>query len=212
MREGNGGGAVGVRPVEPSDIDALYDICIRTADGGADARAQYRSDTLVGDRFAVPYAEREPGHCFVLDDGTGTAVGYIVGTADTEGFVRWYRDEWIPRTAQRRPVPPDPPVTPDDVMLALHHHPEWMLVPELSGYPAHLHIDLLPDWQGKGWGRELMHRFLNSLREAGVASVHLSMIKTNTNARRFYDRLGFTEIAVPDADPVVYLGRTTSVE
>ncbi|HEY2669463.1 MAG TPA: GNAT family N-acetyltransferase [Rugosimonospora sp.] len=212
MPEGNGGGTVGVRPVGPPDIDALYDICIRTAAAGADARGQYRSDTLVGDLFAAPYAEREPGHCFVLDDGTGTAAGYIVGTADTAGFVRWYRQEWIPRTAQRRPVPPDPPVTPDDVMLALHHHPERMLVPELSGYPAHLHFDLLPDWQGKGWGRELMHRFLDSLREAGVSSVHLGMIKSNTNARRFYDRLGFTEIAVLGADPLVYLGRTTSVE
>jgi ribosomal protein S18 acetylase RimI-like enzyme len=211
MPEGSPGRAAGVRPVEPSDADALYDICVRTADAGGDARRQYLSQTLVGDLFAVPYVEREPQHAFVLDDGAGAAVGYIVGTADTEGFVRWYRREWIPRTAARRPVPPDPPVTQDDVMLALHHHPERMLIPELAGYPAHLHIDLLPEWQGRGWGRALMHRFLDSLRAVGVPAVHLGMIKHNTGARRFYDRLGFTEIAVPDPDPLVYLGRTTSV-
>ncbi|GIH16976.1 GNAT family N-acetyltransferase [Rugosimonospora africana] len=213
MPESNGAGTVRVRPVEPSDRDALYDICLRTADTGADARGQYLSDTLVGDIFAVPYAEREPQHCFVVDDGTGAAVGYIVGVADTADFVRWYRQEWIPRVAHRRPVPPDPPVTRDDVMLSRHYRPERMLVPALlSDYPAHLHIDLLPDWQGKGWGRALMHRFLDSLRTAGVPRVHLSTSRSNVNACKFYDRLGFTEIDVPDAGSILYLGRGTTVE
>jgi ribosomal protein S18 acetylase RimI-like enzyme len=213
MPESDGVGAARVRPVKLSDRDALYDICVRTADTGGDARGRYLSQTLVGDVFAIPYAEHEPRHCFVVDDGSGAAVGYIVGTADTAGFVRWYRQQWIPRTAQRRPVPPDPPVTPDDVMLALHHRPERMLVPGLlADYPAHLHIDLLPDWQGKGWGRALMHRFLDSLREAGVPRVHLSTSRSNVNAVKFYDRLGFTEIDVPHPERVLYLGRGTTVE
>ena len=29
-------------------------------------------------------------------------------------------------------------------------------MPELAGYPAHLHIDLLAEWQGRGQGRALM--------------------------------------------------------
>ncbi|WP_345629321.1 GNAT family N-acetyltransferase [Rugosimonospora acidiphila] len=199
-----------VRRFEPGDTDALYDICIRTADAGADARSQYRSPTLVGDIFAIPYTEREPEHAYVLDDGTGAAVGYILGTADTEAFVRWYRREWIPRTASRRPVPPDPPVTQDDAMLALHHHPERMLVPQLAAYPAHLHIDLLAEWQGSGWGRRLMTRFLAGLRAAGVPAVHLGMVAHNTGARKFYDRLGFFEIDVPDTPNLIYLGRSTA--
>ncbi|MGW1607346.1 hypothetical protein ACWCQV_41735, partial [Streptomyces eurythermus] len=31
--------------------------------------------------------------------------------------------------------------------------------PELAAYPAHLHIDLLPRWQGRGHGRRLLHTF-----------------------------------------------------
>ncbi|MFI7109045.1 GNAT family N-acetyltransferase [Nonomuraea sp. NPDC050227] len=199
-----------VRSYRPADLAAVYDICVRTADAGGDARGQYASDLLMGDIFAAPYVTLEPEHAHVVDDGTGQAVGYVVGTADTAAFVRRYREEWISAAAARCPLPADPPVTADDVMLALHHRPERMLVPELAGHPAHLHIDLLPDWQGKGWGRRLMSAFVDGLRAAGVPRLHLGMVSTNAPARAFYDRLGFAELAVADAGPVTYLGRDTS--
>jgi ribosomal protein S18 acetylase RimI-like enzyme len=194
-----------IRSYRPGDLDAVYDICVRTADGGLDARGTYSTDRLVGDIFAAPYVIREPHLAHVVDDGTGTAVGYILGTADTAAFVRWYRDEWLPATPY-----PDPPAPQDADMVALHRHPERMLVPELAGYPAHLHIDLLPDWQGKGLGRELMMAFLNSLAEAGVPKVHLGVLSTNVGARAFYDRLGFHQIEVADGGPITYLGRETT--
>ncbi|MGA5300584.1 GNAT family N-acetyltransferase [Nucisporomicrobium flavum] len=199
-----------IRAYRPEDLNTIYDICVRTADAGGDARGQYSSDRLMGDIFAAPYVILEPEHAHVLDDGTGTAVGYVLGTADTARFARRYRDEWLPATADRYPLPQDPPVTPDDRMLALHYHPERMVTPELADYPAHLHIDLLPEWQGKGWGRGLIGAFLAGLRAAGVPRVHLGMVPTNTSARAFYDRLGFVELTVPGATSVTFLGRDTS--
>jgi ribosomal protein S18 acetylase RimI-like enzyme len=201
--------AVHVRAYRPSDLPAVYDICVRTADAGGDARGRYASDRLMGDLFAAPYVILEPQHAHVLDDGTGAAVGYVVGTADTATFVRRYRAEWMPATADRCPPPADPPVTPDDTMLAVHHRPERMLVPELAGYPAHLHIDVLPPWQGRGHGRALIGAFLAGLHSAGVPAVHLGMLTSNTAARAFYDRLGFTEVTVADAGSLTYLARDT---
>lgn len=40
--------------------------------------------------------------------------------------------------------------------------------------------------------------------------MHLSMLPANTGARAFYDRVGFHEITVPDADDVTFLGRGTA--
>jgi ribosomal protein S18 acetylase RimI-like enzyme len=199
-----------VRAYRPSDLPAVYDVCVRTADAGGDARGRYASDLLMGDIFAAPYVTLEPEHAHVLDDGTGAAVGYVLGTADTAAFVRRYRAEWIPATAGRCPPPADPPVTADDAMLALHHRPERMLVREVAGYPAHLHIDVLPPWQGRGHGRALMAAFLAGLHAAGVPGVHLSMLSSNTKARAFYDRLGFEEITVAGAGPLTYLVRDTA--
>ena len=204
------GGPPAVRPYRPDDLDAVLDICVRTADAGADVRGRYRSDRLMGDLFAAPYVTHEPHLAHVVDDGSGTAVGYVLGTADTERFVRWYRAVWIPATADRCPEPADPPASPDDVMLALHHDPERMLLPQLAAYPAHLHIDLLPDHQRQGWGAGLVDAFLAGLRTAGAPAVHLTMLTVNRSARAFYDRLGFTPIDVPDPGPVTYLGRSTA--
>ena len=197
-----------IRAYRPADLDTVYDICVRTADAGADARGRYSDDRLVGDIFAAPYVTLEPEHAHILDNGGGQAVGYVLAAADTARFARRYRDEWLPRTPRRQPA--DPPRTPEDHLLLLHHHPEHMVAEGLADYPAHLHIDLLPEYQGRGWGRRLMAALLTGLAEAGVPRVALGVASTNAGARRFYDRLGFTELPVPAADPdTTFLGRDT---
>lgn len=198
-----------IRPYRPSDRDALYDICVRTADAGEDARGMHSSDELWGDLFAGPYAHLEPGLAFVADDG-GQAVGYIVGTASTETFVKRYAAEWIPLLGDRYPTPPEGERTAEEDLVHLHYHPERMIAPgiDLAAYPAHLHIDLLPPYQGRGLGRRLIDRFTATVDAPGV---HLGMLTTNVRARGFYDRLGFEVLPVPDAGPLTYMGlRITS--
>ncbi|MCX4700113.1 N-acetyltransferase [Streptomyces sp. NBC_01373] len=201
-----------IRPYAPADRPALDDICVRTAHVGQDSRPHYADPGIFPAIFAAPYVHLEPELAFVLDDGHGQAVGYVLGTADTPRFVEDYRAKWLPLVADRYPEPRTPPRSPDDAIVRLLHHPERMLVPEVAAYPAHLHIDLLPEWQGRGYGRALMEAFLDALRTKGVPAVHLSMLTANTPARSFYDRLGFHEIEVPGAESteVTYLGRATN--
>lgn len=61
----------------------------------------------------------------------------------------------------------------------------------LEKYPAHLHVDILPGYTGKGWGKLMMDKFLAKIKEFGVSGVHLGMVRTNDGARRFYEGLGF---------------------
>jgi ribosomal protein S18 acetylase RimI-like enzyme len=196
-----------IRGYLSSDLDAVYDICIRTADAGDDLRGRFGDDRLVGDVFAAPYVTLEPEVARILDDGTGRPIGYIVGTADTERFVRRFREEWLPALGDRYATDDDPR---DQSLLGMLRRPERMLVPELAGHPAHLHIDLLAEARGHGGGRALMAGFLQGLRAARVERVHLSMSSSNTGARAFYDRLGFTEIPLPPGRSGLYLGRDTT--
>lgn len=207
MSDHSGSGQI--RTYRDSDRAALFDICVRTADAGGDARGLWATDDLMPDLFAWPYVLLAPQLSFVLEDA-GHVVGYVVGTSDTPLFAREYRERYIPLMLDRYPVPDRPPVTPDDHMIALHHGPERLLVPELADYPAHLHICLLPSHQGQGWGRRLMATMLAALAAEGAPAVHVGMVTANTGARPFYDRVGFHEIPVPDPGPLTYLGRSTS--
>jgi ribosomal protein S18 acetylase RimI-like enzyme len=193
-----------IRAYRPTDLDAIYDICVRTAASGGDARGRHTSDRMLGDVWAVPYVTREPEHAHVLDDGTGAAVGYILGTADTTAFVRWFREEWIPAKAETFAA--DDPR--DRELAAVFTSPEKMIRPEFADYPAHLHIDLLPEWQGRGRGRALMAAFLSGLRATGVKKVHLGMAAENEGAYAFYRKLGFHDIEVLDAG-ARFVGRDT---
>ncbi|MFJ3222039.1 GNAT family N-acetyltransferase [Streptomyces sp. NPDC086783] len=198
-----------VRPYRPQDRAAVEDICVLTAHNGGDSRPHYEDPGIFPTTFALPYVELEPELAFVLDDGRGQAVGYVVGAADTARFAEVFRAKWLPRVADRYPQPSGQPANADEAIVALLHDPERMVVPEVAAYPAHLHIDLLPGWQGRGHGRELMRTLLAALGEKGVPAVHLVMVTANTRARAFYDRLGFHELDVPDPGPVTCLGRTT---
>ena len=193
-----------IRPYQERDLAAVYDICVRTAAAGGDASGMYVSDDLMPDIFAGPYVYLEPEFSFVLDDGE-RAVGYVAGTPDTAAFVRAYRARWLPRMAGRYPQAPGPP---DEEMIGLLNWPERMLRPFLAEYPAHLHIDLLPPFQGAGYGRKLMETFFAAAAEAGAGGLYLGVVAANVRALGFYHHLGFTPIPVEeDPGPVVYLGR-----
>ena len=199
-----------IRPYREGDLQQVYDVCVRTADAGGDARGMYDTDQVMGDIFAAPYVVLEPETAFVLEDA-GQVVGYIVGTADTAAFVAAYRERWMPQVADRYPPTDRVAVTPTELLLVLHHNPERMLETDLVNYPAHLHIDLLPDYQRRGLGKLLMARLLEALRAAGAPAVHLGVLSSNTSARAFYARMGFVELDLVDPSGMgTFLGRSTS--
>ncbi|WP_257456112.1 GNAT family N-acetyltransferase [Archangium lipolyticum] len=184
-----------IRPYHPDDRDAVYDICVRTGADGQDARGLYRSDELLPDVYAGPYLELEPQLAFVVDEG-GRAVGYVLGAADTPAFVEAWHARWLPRVAGRHPRPVEPALSAEERLIARLHHPEWMLAPELAPHPAHLHVNLLPHVQGAGFGRRLVETFLAAAAAVGAPSLHLGTSNDNTQALRFYERLGFQRLTV----------------
>lgn len=199
-----------IRNYQSSDWDAIYEICVLTGDRGGDASATFNDPLLVPQIFAGPYLYLEPELAFVLDD-EGQAVGYVLGTSDTADFARAYREGWLPRLAEKYPTSPaGPPFSGrDDLFLHMMHRPERMLVPGvLENYPSHLHIDVIPAHQGQGWGRGLIEAFVGAAAGAGADGVHVSVDVRNEGAHLFYPRVGFSRLDVPDADGVVYYGRT----
>ena len=81
-----------------------------------------------------------------------------------------------------------------DANFIRYLHQNHFAIEGLEDYPAHLHIDILPVAQSKGYGRKLIEVFLNRLQSQGIKGVHLIVSKKNQNAIGFYKQIGFNEI------------------
>lgn len=178
-----------IRPYRASDRAAVYDVCVRTAAAGGDARGMYSHDDLMPDVFAGPYVDYQPDLAFVVEKDS-RVVGYVIAVANTRAFVDRVRADWVPGF-EARYLPPTPADAP---IVAMGIDPERMLIPEVDEFPAHLHIDLLPEVQGLGLGRALIEMVLEELAARGIPGLHLTMDPANLPARAFYDRLGFVEL------------------
>lgn len=197
-----------LRPFRPGDDAALAEICLRTADAGADATGILEDDDVWAAVFVLPYAVRHPDLAFVVETDDGRVAGYVVGADDTDAFENWFAAEWWPRHAERWPRPATPPdgATPSrqEGLLTYAYGRRAGAEPFAATYPAHLHIDLLPELQGQGWGRRLIDELVGALRARGVAGLHLATDTRNAGAIAFYERLRFRRI--PSHADVVAFG------
>lgn len=178
-----------IRRYRPEDRPDVFDVCLRTGDSGADASGLFADESLLPDVFAAPYLDLQPDLAFVVDTGERVA-GYVIAAADTAAWVRRYRAEYLPGFAARHPLV-DPPTNREQQTAWIGHHADQMIVHDLDRYPAHLHIDLLPEIQGQGLGRALIRTLLAELRARSIPGVQLRYGETNTGAGAFYRRLGF---------------------
>lgn len=137
--------------------------------------------------------------CFVLDDGNGTAKGYMICAPNTQDFVTRYKDQFWPVVARHGISDPTNETTKGEGLAfefrKLVYDPRHMLQADypdlLKDYPAHLHIDILPSHQGQCWGQRMLAKLLQELRGAGIGGIHLGMDAGNHQAHKFYDRVGF---------------------
>jgi ribosomal protein S18 acetylase RimI-like enzyme len=186
-----------VRPYAPADLDQLYEICLRTADAGEDATPLVADRRLFGEVYAAPYGVLEPEHAFVVDNGAGKAVGYVLGALDSRAFEARCEEEWWPPLRARHPIGSGATGM-DELLIALLHHRHLADDAVVADHPSHLHIDLLPEAQRGGWGRALMERLHDALRADGSPGVHLGVSARNHRAIGFYAHLGYAELAVDD--------------
>ncbi|MBX6766349.1 MAG: GNAT family N-acetyltransferase [Actinomadura rubrobrunea] len=144
--------------------------------------------------YLRPYMDLEPGSLLLAIDGA-RVIGYLAGCLDSAAFpsevarvdqaIRRYRPFLRPRSAgffarglvdvawaalRRAPVAGD------------FHDPRW---------PAHLHINVVPEARGSGAADRLMDHWLERVTDHGVAGCHLQTVAENTRAVRFFKRKGF---------------------
>lgn len=183
---------VGIRPYRSGDERALYEVCLRTGDDGQDATALYDDPQLLGEVFVGPYLRFSPEFSWVYADEADVARAYVLGVTDTVAFERMLEERWWPSLRARHPLNALPRNPRDREVVELIHAPERRPAELVAAYPAHLHIDLVPEVQGGGRGSAMLRTLLAALTAAGAPGVHLGVARRNERAIGFYAHLGFT--------------------
>ncbi|MGI9006669.1 MAG: GNAT family N-acetyltransferase [Streptosporangiaceae bacterium] len=188
---------VTIRSGRPGDLDALYRVCVQTADNGQDGTALFSHPELPGQVYVGPYLTFEPALAFVAEDAAGVG-GYIVAALDSRAFQDRLEQDWWPGLRDRYPEPS--PAAAEHLSLQerraignIHRHfgaPDAVI----ERFPSHLHINLVPRLQGRGTGRKLVAALTARLRADASAGLHLLVGESNARAIGFYRHIGFTEL------------------
>ncbi|MEE1503768.1 MAG: GNAT family N-acetyltransferase, partial [Acutalibacteraceae bacterium] len=167
-----------IRKYQEKDFEATKYVCLNDMLGkeGYEKIIEY-----VEVMFCRYYLEKEPENCFVAVDENDNVIGYTYGVADYDTYQENF-SEYINAVAEiedRRFLA--------EALTEMYDHAIYK-----KDYPAHLHIDILPDYQSKGIGSKLIKAFCDNLKEQNVKGVMLIVGSENEGARRFYERNGFT--------------------
>jgi len=169
-----------VRPYEEKDKEHVREICLLT--GPANAHEPKQRAMLLA-CFCDYYVEQEPGNCFVLADDNDNAMGYIFCAENFDRYNHTFRKEYIARSRQGGMF--------NGVYAWFTTIPQHYYAKK---YPAHLHIDILPDYQRQGWGSVMMDTLTNHLRAKKVPAVMLVCGAGNQKGINFYKKYGFAVI------------------
>jgi ribosomal protein S18 acetylase RimI-like enzyme len=191
-----------VRPYRPDDRAAVRRVAFLTGYMGEPIDWQWRHAESFCDLITTWYTDREPESLFVAE-GRGQVVGYLTGCVESRRARGWTAAQaarWLRRGALLRPgvagflwrsildLARDRGRLPEETL----GDPRW---------PAHLHINLLPEARGRGAGAALMRTWLARLRELGVPGVHLGSFAENHPAHGFFQSQGFAFHGEPQRVP-----------
>lgn len=167
-----------IRPYQPKDYENCRDICQFTS-----SLPKLSKDTLCT-LYCEYYIENEPENAFVLADDDDNCIGYIICAENYKKFIKGFKATKLKKLKQ---------LCPKEARMKRVS----FLMDRIAGrkYPAHLHIDLMPEGRNKGYGTEMINTLIAHLKAKGVKGLHLGVGASNTAAHRFYERNGFKRFA-----------------
>ena len=171
-----------IRPYQKRDFRYVQDICMATSqlcDEDTPINRAYLC-TLYCDY----YLDNQSEFCFVAVDDDDIPVGYVLCAADCSDYLEKMDELYLPLVRK---------VNSGEYFKfnAMHKISQRYI---RQGYTAHLHIDILEEYQSQGLGTMLVEEVCNKLRECNVEGVHLICGMKNTVARAFYEKRGFDDI------------------
>ncbi len=185
-------------------VQDIINICYRTGFYGEDLTKQkvFKDKKLFAMRFVLHYTRFQPEFCFVYKEN-GKVAGYVVGTDNTKEQEADFTKSMYPRIIMRMYL------FTWWYSYTSFRHIKSFLKPEsesvldnssIEKYPAHLHMNVLPGFQSRGIGQQLLDAFVSTMRDNDVAGIHLGTSSENKKAVPFYEKNKFVLLKQLDSD------------
>lgn len=146
---------------------------------------------LLALRWIRFYLVAEPENSYVIEHpDLREAVGYIFCASDTMAFEDEFEKVYLPKIRDRfEELNKQAFEHLEDNRKLLHFRRNrdigFDATPE---YPAHLHINILPEYQRSGYGAMLLSAYEDNLRSRGVIGYHLITGANNAKGISFYKK------------------------
>lgn len=178
-----------IRKYNPKDRERIRHICHATATD----KTFIENKDLVCALYAEYYCDYEPDNVFVLANDNDEAVGYILCAENYKQYIKNFKKYKLN----------------DIKKLSKPHYRLQKLsfiMDRINGkkYPAHLHIDILPEAQRGGWGTKLVDTLINHLQQKGVKGVCLGVGADNEMGINFYKKYGFHQVRKIGNAAIIY--------
>ncbi|KDN34063.1 hypothetical protein RSAG8_12851, partial [Rhizoctonia solani AG-8 WAC10335] len=222
-----------IREASPADIPDLTRICLLTANAGQSAESMHQYPELLGGLYIEPYLKLSPTFGFVLvdtpeegketvlgyllaptfgfvlvdtpEEGKETVLGYLLATPDSRRHEAAAEKESYPPLRTKYPNYPYPSDATERDQGVINRIHKPLIRPQglVDISPAHIHINLLPQAQRRGWGAKLIDEAVRILKAQGQSALFVGIDSRNQDARAFYLRIGFKPFPFPDKEYLV---------
>lgn len=171
-----------IRQYRPEDKIALRRVCSVTAPAFSTDKEK---DALYA-AYLDYYLDCESEYCFVAANDDGVPIGYVICAHDYGEYARRYFSRELPYSTKLLKSAPK---------VWLSKKAEAALTKKVAAeYPAHLHIDILPEGQRMGIGTALIDKLKEKLASSGIGGVYLVCSAKNEKGVNFYRKYGFKEV------------------
>ncbi len=167
-----------IRPYEEKDKEGVRFVCLNS-DGPC--KMKKRRQHFILTTYCDYFIEQEGGNCFVATDENDRVVGYVLCAENYDNYKKVFKEEYIPRFKKYEFI------FRKTALISTLIQSEYK-----NEYPAHMHIDILPEYQRMGLGHKLMDALCARLKEKGIKGVCLTMWAGNQKGGNFYKKYGFT--------------------
>ena len=127
------------------------------------------------------FIEKEGRNCFIAVDENDRAIGYVLCAENYDSYKKVFRKEYITRFRKT-----------DIFSIITAELSSFLQSVYKKKYPAHMHIDILPEYQRMGLGHKLMDALCENLKSKNIKGLCLTMYSGNKKGGSFYRKYGFT--------------------